>query len=384
MTAPRPDERGPLALPEPILVVELASVLAGPAVGQFLAELGARVLKIENPRTGGDVTRSWRLDGEAKDRPSAYFASCNRGKESVALDLASAPDRAAAHRILRRADVVLTSYLPGQAERLGTDAATLRSLNPRVVVASISGYGPRTDRAGYDAVVQAETGFLHMNGQPDGPPTKMPVALVDLLAAHQLKQAILLALWRRSLTGEGGEVQVSLHDAAISSLANQGTNWLAAGHDPGRMGSEHPNIVPYGLLVTGRDGRSLLLAVGTDAQFATLCRLLDRAEWAEDERFRTNAARVRHRAVLGGLLRERIAGIDAGALGRALDDARVPAGRVRSVAEALDDVQSARLILRGPGVPGIRQAVFAAEAPDPGPAPMLGAHTDPVLAEFAD
>lgn len=384
MTVPRPDDRGLLTLPEPILVVELASVLAGPAVGQFLAELGARVLKIENPRTGGDVTRGWLLDGESADRPSAYFASCNRGKESVALDLSTADARAALHRILGRADVVLTSYLPGQAERLGTDGATLRRINPRLVVASVSGYGPTVDRAGYDAVLQAETGFLHMNGQPDGPGTKMPVALVDLLAAHQLKQAILLALWRRSVTGQGAQVDVSLHDAALSSLANQGTNWLAAGHDPGRMGSEHPNIVPYGLVVTGRDGRSLLLAVGTDAQFSSLCRLIDRPEWADDGRFRTNTARVRHRAVLGELLRERIAGIDAGPLGRALDDARVPAGRVRTVAEALEDVQAARLILRGPGVPGIRQAVFAADAPDPGPAPMLGAHTASVLAEFAD
>ncbi|MEL6614610.1 MAG: CoA transferase, partial [Bacteroidota bacterium] len=223
-------------------VIELAGVLAGPSAGQLFAELGADVIKVEPP--GGDVTRTWRLPSEASgettdrnDRP-AYFSAANWGKRSVALDLGQPGGREALHLLVRGADVVLTAYRPGSAERLGADAATLRALSPRLVVAELTGYGPDNPRAGYDAVIQAESGFMHLNGPTEGAapeasgesgPTKMPVALMDLLAAHQIKEGVLAALLRRERTGEGATVQVSLTAAAAGALANQGTAWLQAG-----------------------------------------------------------------------------------------------------------------------------------------------------------
>lgn len=381
-----------------LLVLELASVLAGPSVGQFFAELGARVVKIENPHTGGDVTRSWRLSGEPPDGISAYFSACNVGKESVALALDRPEAQRVLHRLALRADAVIASFLPGQAERLGADAATLRALNPRLVYGSISGYGPDEPRAGYDAVLQAESGFLHMNGSPDGEPTKMPVALIDLMAAHQLKQAMLLALWHRERTGEGAVVDVSLYDAAISSLANQGTNYLVAGHDPERLGSEHPNIVPYGMTFRGSDGTRLLLAVGTDAQFAALVDLLGEPGLGSDERFRTNPARVRNREVLRPLLERLVAGRSAEDLLARLRTARIPAGAVRTVGEALRDPRSAAVVLGGRDFAGLRQAVFTVGDGSGGPGrtslgphgtglrppPALGEHTATVLEDQAD
>ncbi|MEM8559664.1 MAG: CaiB/BaiF CoA-transferase family protein, partial [Bacteroidota bacterium] len=268
-----------------LVVLELANVLAGPSVGQFFAELGATVWKVESPRTQGDVTRRWRLPTEPDtDRP-AYFTAVNWGKQSLALDLAHPDGRALLHQLAAQSDVVLTSFRPGTAARLGADAATLRALDARLVVASISGYGSDHLRAGYDAVVQAESGWMFMNGYPDGPPTKLPVALVDVLAAHQLKQAILVALLQRARTGEGAHVHVSLLDAAVSALVNQASNWLTAGHSPQRMGSAHPNIAPYGSLFRTADGHDLLLAVGTDRQFAHLCTVLGLDGLPDDPRF---------------------------------------------------------------------------------------------------
>mmetsp|Transcript_7376 Transcript_7376/g.26964 ORF Transcript_7376/g.26964 Transcript_7376/m.26964 type:complete len:274 (+) Transcript_7376:464-1285(+) len=241
-------------------VLELASVLAGPSTGQFLAELGADVIKVENRKTRGDVTRGWRLPGEPSEGPSAYFKSCNLGKRSLALDAAGQSGRDLCRKLALASDVVLASYKPGDAEKLGLDATSLRAEEPRLVYAQITGYGLNDPRVGYDALIQAEAGFTHMNGEPGerGRPTKMPVALVDLLAAHQLKEAILLALWRRDRTGEGSHVHVSLMGAAVASLANQATGYLCAGKVPQRMGSDHPSISPYGSAFDDRDGQSYL------------------------------------------------------------------------------------------------------------------------------
>jgi len=232
---------------ESCTVIELASVLAGPSVGQFFAELGATVIKVENPQTQGDVTRRWTLPHEtpADDR-SAYFCCCNYGKQSVALNLRTETGQTVLHRLVAEADIVIASYRPGQAAALGADAGTLRNLNSALLYGHITGYGPDNPRPGYDAVIQAESGFMAMNGSADGPPTKMPVALMDVLAAHHLKEALLVGLLRRTQTGQGAYVPVSLMQAAVSGLANQATNYLNTGHVPRRMGSAHPNIAPYG------------------------------------------------------------------------------------------------------------------------------------------
>ena len=382
-------------------VVELAGVLAGPSVGQFLAELGADVLKVENARTGGDVTRTWRLASEADPaapeasggggRP-AYFSAANWGKRSVALDLSHEGGREALHALVRGCDVVLTASRPGSAARLGADAATLRALAPRAVVVSLTGYGPGDPRAGYDAVVQAESGFMHLNGpahgatapEASGGPTKMPVALVDVLAAHQIKEGVLAALLRRERSGEGALVEVSLLGAAAASLANQGTAWLQAAHEPRPMGSAHPQIAPYGEPLATATG-PVVLAVGTDRQFAALCDVLG-LPLAGDVRFATNPARVRHREALTAALQDALAAWDRDALLAALGARAVPAGAVRRVSEAFGAPEAQGVVLRAGPLAGLRQAAFTVDgaAPDPRPLrppPRYAEHTGEVLLE---
>ena len=345
-------------------VLELAAVLAGPQVGQFFAELGAEVLKIEPP--AGDVTRTWRTPGDDPDSSvSAYFAASNWGKVSLVLDLAQPAAQAKLRRLAGEADVLLVSYKPGDAEKFGVAYAALAAANPRLIYAHLTGYGPASPRVGYDAVLQAETGFMHLNAaSPADPPQKMPVALIDLLAAHQLKEGILTALYPREKTGRGALLEVSLLDSALASLANQGATWLTTGRDPVPLGSGHPGIVPYGTVYRAADGQRLVLAVGTDAQFRTLCEVLMRAHWAAEPRFATNPARVRHRHALEELLLLRIAELNGWALLHELARLGVPAGAVRSVGEALDMEQAQPMLLpsQAPTFPylGLRTVAFRA------------------------
>ncbi|WP_045687335.1 CaiB/BaiF CoA transferase family protein [Hymenobacter sp. AT01-02] len=364
-----------------LTVIELASVLAGPQVGQFFAELGAQVLKIEAP--GGDVTRTWRTPGEAPGTDvTAYFACANWGKQSIVLDLTTATGRAAVHRLATHADVVLASYKPGDATKLGVDYDTLAALNPRLLYGLITGYGAAVPRAGYDAVLQAETGFMHLNAAgPGQEPLKMPVALIDLLAAHQLKEGLLAALYRRTQTGQGAVVHVSLQDSALASLANQASTYLVTGQEPRPMGSGHPSIVPYGTVYEASDGVRLLLAVGTNRQFEHLCAVLERPIWAQEARFASNAARVAHRAELEQLLRERILQLPSSLLLAALERLAVPAGAVRTVGQALaQEAAHSMLLPASPEFPhpGLRTVAFHSSAwprathlPPP---PHLGAH----------
>ncbi len=376
----RPPPAGTASGPGPLsglLVVELASVLAGPSVGMFFAEHGARVVKVEAPR--GDVTRRWHLATEdpGDDRP-AYFCAVNWGKESVTLDLATDAGRDALARLAARADVVVSSFRPGRAAGLGADAETLRARHPRLVVVEVDGYGPDDPRAGYDAVVQAESGFTFLNGQPDGPPTKMPVALVDVLAAHQLKEATLVALLARERTGQGATVRVSLLASAVASLANQASGWLTAGVAPQRMGSAHPTIAPYGTIYPTATG-GVVLAVGTDRQWAALCGVLG---LEPEARFETNLGRVRHRRALDAVLGPALATRERGALLAALAERGVPAGAVRGVPEVFEQPEAARLVVRdGAGHAAVR--TVATEPVRPlAPPPARGAHTDAVLAEL--
>ncbi|MDJ0366958.1 CoA transferase [Hymenobacter sp. H14-R3] len=347
-------------------VLELAAVLAGPQVGQFFAELGADVLKVEPP--AGDVTRTWRTAGDNPDSSvSAYFAASNWGKEALTLDLTQPAARAELHRLALAADVLLVSYKPGDTEKFGVGYAALAAANPRLIYAHLTGYGLASPRVGYDAVLQAETGFMHLNAASlDDPPQKMPVALIDLLAAHQLKEGILTALYQREKTGLGALLEVSLLDSALASLANQGATWLSTGHDPLPLGSGHPGIVPYGTVYRAADGQRLVLAVGSDAQFRQLCLVLMRPHWAQEVRFATNPARVRHRAALEELLLVRIAELNGAALLHELARLGVPAGAVRSVGEALSQ-EAAQPMLLPPGppqfpYPGLRTVAFRSSA----------------------
>ena len=349
---------------EGLKVLELASVLAGPSVGQFFAELGATVTKVENPATGGDVTRHWHGNTEdpAQDRP-AYFTAINWGKQSVAIDLRTPEGRQQVVALALESDVVLSSYKPGDAEKFGVDYVALAKENPRLIYGHITSYGPENPRAGFDAIIQAESGFTFMNGDPAGAPTKMPVALTDVLAAHHLKEGLLVALLRRERTGKGSYVPVSLIQAAISSLANQATNWLVAGVVPQRKGNDHPNIVPYGTLFQTCDGQYITLAVGTEGQFAKLCEVLGHREWPTDARFATNADRVHHREALLPLLQGAIGEWDKEILLQALAEAKVPAGGVNTLPEvfALPEAQAILLKDEASGLRGIRNYVAGQE-----------------------
>ena len=347
-------------------VLELAAVLAGPQVGQFFAELGAEVLKIESPT--GDITRTWKTAAETETTlttgpasVSAYFSASNWGKKSRVLDLTTAVGRATLHRLAATADIVLASYKPGDAEKLGADYAALAKENPRLIYGHLTGYGPDSARVGYDAVLQAETGFMHLNAAHSGqPPQKMPVAMVDLLAAHQLKEGLLTALLQREKTGCGALVQVDLFASALAALANQAATFLVTGHDPEPLGSGHPSIVPYGTVYRAANGRHVVLAVGSDVQFENLCAALDRASWSAEARFRTNTARVVHRLELEGLLAERIAAVNGDALLAELARRTVPAGAVRSVGEALAQPAAQPMLLPGHGTirAGLRTVAF--------------------------
>lgn len=343
-----------------LLVVELASVLAGPAVGQFWAELGARVIKIENRRTGGDVTRRWKLPAEDPADPySAYYHSVNYGKEIHLLDLEEAGDRARADRWLAEADIVLSNFKPASARRMGLDYERLTAANPRLIYAELYAFGPEDDRPAFDIVLQAETGYLSMTGTESGEAARMPVALIDLLAAHQLKEGILMALWERERTGRGGRVTTSLYAAALASLANQATNYLVAGHVPGRMGTRHPNIAPYGDVFLTRDGREVVPAIGTEDQWRQFCEIL---EWEAGERYATNALRVRRREELNAELAPRIGAWERDRLLAACRQSRVPIGAVRTVDEVFSAPEAQPLLLErqvsGRTVRSVRTVVF--------------------------
>lgn len=338
-------------------------MLAGPSVGQFFAELGAEVIKIENPETGGDVTRSWKLATEPADSDmSAYFVSVNMGKQSVALNLRHPADLNRLYSYVETADIVIASYKPGDAEKLRVDYEALRKLKADIIYGHITGFGLDDDRVGYDAIVQAESGFVFLNGEKDGMPQKMPVALTDVLAGHHLKEGLLLALIKRMQTGEGSYVTVSLVEAAISSLANQATNWLVAGQVPQRLGSEHPNIVPYGNIFKTLDRQWLMIAVGSDRQFAELCRVLRLAGLSSDPLFATNAARVRNRELLKPQLMSAFALFGIDELCEAFLAADIPFGRVNTMDQVFAMPQGKAMVLQtlrdGLVENGLRQIAF--------------------------
>lgn len=329
-----------------LLVVETAAVLAGPAVGMFFAELGAQVIKLENKRSGGDVTRSWKLPSEGRTSSvSAYFSSVNHGKEHRLVDLRSAEDRTAFEALIAKADVLISNHMAEDAEKLGLDRARLRALNPRLIHGHIKGFADQDTRPAYDVVLQAETGYISMTGTNGDHLAKLPVAMIDVLAAHQLKEGLLLALLQRATTGKGAYVEVSLEESAIAGLVNQASNYLMADHVPRPLGTLHPNIAPYGEMFRCADGGKIILAVGSDVQFGALCAVLDLASLPPDPRFAHNPQRVVNRVELADKLGRAIAGHDRNMLLRQLIDAGVPAGAVLRVDEVLETPAARAMII---------------------------------------
>ena len=321
---------------EGLLVIETAGVLAGPAVGMFFAELGARVVKVENPHAGGDVTRKWKLPSEDPASPvSAYFSSVNWGKEHLFLDLKDAGDRERFDELLRQADVLISNHLAADAEKLGLDRARLQGLNPTLVHGHIKGFADQPHRPAYDVVLQAETGYISMTGTDPEHLAKMPIALIDVLAAHQLKEGLLVALLQRGRTGQGAYVEVSLEEAALTGLINQASNHLMTGAVAQPIGTLHPNIAPYGELFTCADGGRIILAVGSDAQFTALCAVIGTNGLVTDPRFATNTDRVRNRADLAPELAASLVLHDRKELLARLIPAGVPAGALLRIDEVM-------------------------------------------------
>jgi len=289
-----------------IRVVDLSRVLAGPWSTQNLADLGADVIKIERPGVGDD-TRRWgppfvdRADADGRD--AAYFFCANRNKRSLTLDFTLPEGREILVSLVKQADVLVENYKVGGLGKYGLDYASLAQINPRLIYCSITGFGqdgPYAERPGYDALIQAMGGLMSITGEPDGVPgggpQKVGVAVVDLLTGLYATNAILAALFHRERTGEGQQIDIALLDVQVATLANQAGNYLLSGKLPQRMGSAHPSIVPY-QPVACADGY-LMLAIGNDTQFASLCRAAGESDIATDERFATNEARVHHRQAL--------------------------------------------------------------------------------------
>ena len=325
-------------------VIELAGVLAGPSAGLFFAELGARVIKIENPKTEGDVTRSWKLQSENKeDKTSAYYWSINSGKEVLFLDLSSEKDLQTFYDLIKTADVLITNYKLGDDVKLKVDYTTLKALNSTLIYASINGFGSNNPRTAYDLILQAESGFMFMNGEKNAVPLKMPVALIDILAGHQLKEAILIGLLNKYKTDKGSHITVSLFDTAVASLANQATNWLIAHHLPSAQGSLHPNIAPYGEIFTTKDNHQITFAIGSDKQFKQLCDILN-IEITSD--FHNNQLRITNREALFVDLNKHIQTFDFDILFKECLKHDVPIGKIRNLKEVFELPEAKNLINR--------------------------------------
>jgi crotonobetainyl-CoA:carnitine CoA-transferase CaiB-like acyl-CoA transferase len=268
------------------------------------------------------------------------------------LNLKERKDRGKVYDLIKNADVVISNFKSGSAEKIGMDYETLKAINSNIIYSQITAFGENDNKPAFDIVLQAETGFLYMTGEADREPVRMPVALIDLLAAHQLKEAILIALLHRAKTGEGSYVSTSLFDSAIASLANQATNWLMEGHIPQRMGSAHPNIAPYGDIFSTKDNKLITLAVGTEKQFVTLCECLGKLKLTEDKRFKTNVLRVQNRDLLKLELKKLINNFNRIDLNELFEKNGVPAGNINNMKEVFELPRTDKMILEEEGNDG--------------------------------
>ncbi|MBD9372934.1 CoA transferase [Rhizobium sp. ARZ01] len=378
-----------------IRVIELARVLAGPWAGQMLADLGADVIKVENP-DGGDDTRAWGppfvtgKDGE--NLSAAYYHSTNRNKRSITVDFRTKEGQEIVHRLVRTADVVIENFKVGGLEKYGLDYKSLARENPQLVYCSITGFGqdgPYAARAGYDYIVQGMSGFMSVTGAPDGEPMKAGVAIADIFTGIYAVTAIQAALIHVMKTGKGQQIDMALLDVQSAVMANQNMNYLVSGTAPTRLGNAHPNITPYEVIETA-DGY-MILAVGNDGQFQRFCSLLGMTDLPADERFATNKSRVKHRAELRPLILERSRNWKKSDLLAACEESGVPAGPINSIAETFDDPQVKARGMRldlpdrdGNRIPSVRTPIVFSETPlaYDRPSPRLGEHTDEILAEL--
>ena len=382
-------EPAPVKPLEGIKVLDLSRVLAGPWCTQLLADLGAEVIKVERPGAGDD-TRHWGppWHGEGERRVAAYFLSCNRGKKSAAIDFSKPEGAALVRRLAADADVIVENFKVGGLAKFGLDAATLREANPRLIYASITGFGqdgPYAVRAGYDYIIQGMGGLMSITGLPDGEPGGGPmrvgVAVVDLFTGLYTTIAVLSALYRRERSGEGAHIDMALFDSQLAMLANQASNALVSGKDPPRQGNTHPNIVPYQPFAAS--DQPIIIAIGNNRQFERLAEICGHGEWAIDPRFADNGSRVSNRAAMVEEIAAVIATKPAADWLERLEAAGIPAGPINRVSQALEDVQARhRAMVRTiAGVPVVGSPIrLDGERADSDlPPPALGEHTAEIL-----
>ena len=386
-----------------IKVLDLSRVLAGPWATQMLADLGADVVKVERP-VAGDDTRHWGppflQDAAGHDtREACYFTACNRNKRSITVDMAHPEGQQLLRRMAREADVVVENFKVGGLAQYDLDYESLKALNPRLIYCSITGFGqdgPYAERAGYDLMVQAMCGLMsitgHADGQPGGGPLKVGVAVIDVFTGLYASNAILAALNARHTTGAGQYIDMALLDVGMAVLANQAAGYLATGQAPQRAGNTHPSLAPYQDFAT-RDG-NVLLAIGNDGQFARFCAAVGRDDWAQDERFASNTARVQNRPALLALMEPLMRTRGTAEWIALLEDKAVPCGPINTVAQAFDDPQVRARGLRvelprsagddNPSVATVANPMRLSATPVSyrRAPPTLGQHTDEVLAEL--
>ena len=381
-----------------VRVLDLSRVLAGPWATQLMADLGADVIKVEKPGAGDDTRHwgpPWHEHGD--ERVAAYFLAANRGKRSVAIDFATEEGAALVRKMAADADVVVDNFKVGGLKKFGLDAECLRAANPRLIYASITGFGqngPYAQRAGYDYIIQGMGGLMSLtgpaDGEPGGGPMRVGVAVADLFTGMYAANAILAALYRRQQTGEGATIDLALFDTQLAVLANQASNALISGKDPGRQGAGHPNIVPYQPFAAA--DQPIIIAVGNDRQFARFAEILGHPEWVDDAAYATNPARVAARATLVPVIAEIIASKPAADWLDQLEAAGIPAGPINTISQALSDPQAVHRGARINGSGGSLGEVPMVGGPiridgersdAPLPPPALGEHGD-LLREWVD
>ncbi|MCL6284097.1 CoA transferase [Ruegeria sp. 2012CJ41-6] len=376
-----------------IKVLDLSRILAGPTCTQLLGDLGASVLKIENPATGGDDTRQWGppYAEDAEGNPSdlsAYFMSANRNKKSVAVDITTPEGQATIRRLAAEADILIENFKPGGLAKYGLDYASLASELPWLVYCSISGFGqtgPNASKPGYDLMAQGYGGIMSLTGDPEGSPMKVGVGIADVMCGMYATVGILAALRHKERTGEGQQIDIALVDSQIAWLINEGVNYLTTGETPQRRGNGHPNIVPYEVYETA-DGH-VILAVGNDAQFQRFCTFIGHPALPDDARFATNPQRLDHRDALNAVLRPALRQRSTAEVITGLEAVKVPVGPVQTLDQvfATDQVAARDMRLSLQAAPGpvdlignplkfSRTPVTYRRAP-----PVFGADTDQVL-----
>ena len=382
---------------EGIRVLDLSRILAGPWASQNLADLGAEVIKVERP-VSGDDTRTWgppyvrsQKGGDTSD--AAYFFSCNRNKESVAIDLSTSDGQELVRELVKKSDILIENYKVGGLKRYGLDYASLKEVNPKLIYCSITGLGqtgPYAERAGYDFLIQGMAGLMSITGRNDseagGGPIKVGVALTDILTGLYASTAILAALAHCKNGGEGQHIDLSLMDVQVACMANQAMNYLVSDNVPGRLGNAHPNVVPYQDFPTA-DGH-MILAIGNDGQFGRFCAQIGKPEWSTDLRFVNNAARVSNRNLLVDMIREQTKKSTTAEWVKNLEAVGVPCGPINDLANVFADPhvidRNLRLDIEHPiagTVPSVANPIRMSSTPVKyrTAAPMLGQHTLEVL-----